>query len=376
MPVRISQPDGYASFSTIASGLTWAADNGARVANISYGVSGSAAVQSAAQYMRNKGGVVVVAGGNSGVYDATAPNASMLSVAATDSTDTRTSWSTYGEFIDISAPGAGIWTTARGGGYSAPSGTSFASPATAGVVALVMAANTALQPSQVENIMTSTADDLGTAGYDTYYGYGRINAAAAVLKATQTQALDTQAPTAFIASPTGGTVSGVVPVSVNASDNIGVTRVDLFANGKLLASDTTTPYSFSWDSTLTPDGAVKLTANAVDAAGNQGASQSVSVTVANTLTTADTSPPTVSITSPTNGSTVGSAVTIRLAAADNVAVSKLSLYINGAIRSVTTGSTLSYRWKTGRALNRWNTISAVAEDATGNKTTTSIQVLR
>lgn len=376
MPVRISQPDGYASFSTIASGLTWAADNGARVANISYGVSGSAAVQSAAQYMRNKGGVVVVAGGNSGVYDATAPNASMLSVAATDSTDTRTSWSTYGEFIDISAPGAGIWTTARGGGYSAPSGTSFASPATAGVVALVMAANTALQPSQVENIMTSTADDLGTAGYDTYYGYGRINATAAVLKATQTQALDIQAPTVSIASPTGGTVSGVVPVSVNASDNIGVTRVDLFANGKLLASDTTTPYSFSWDSTLTPGGAVKLTANAVDAAGNQGTSQSVSVTVANTLTTADTSPPTISITNPANGSTVGSAVTIRLAASDNVAVSKLSLYINGAVRSVTTGSTLSYRWKTGQALNRWNTISAVAEDAAGNKTTTSIQVLR
>lgn len=374
MPVRISQPDGYASFSTIANGLIWAADNGARVANISYGVSGSAAVQSAAQYMRNKGGVVVVAGGNSGVYDATAPNATMISVAATNSSDTRPSWSTYGEFIDISAPGVGIWTTAKGGGYSAPSGTSFASPATAGVVTLLKSANPALSPAQVEDILKSTADDLGSAGYDMYYGYGRINAAAAVLKATQTQALDTQAPSVSIASPTGGTVSGIVPVSVNASDNTGVTRVDLFANGKLVASDTTAPYGFSWDSTFTPDGTVKLTATAVDAANNQGSSSTISVTVANEAKTADTTVPTVGISNPVNGSTVSRMVTINVAAKDNVAVAKLSLYIDGALRSVTNAGSLSYSWNTRKAASGLHTLSAVAEDAAGNKAAAVVEV--
>lgn len=374
MPVRISQPDGYASFSTIANGLIWAADNGARVANISYGVSGSAAVQSAAQYMRNKGGVVVVAGGNSGVYDATAPNATMISVAATNSSDTRPSWSTYGEFIDISAPGVGIWTTAKGGGYSAPSGTSFASPATAGVVTLIKSANPALSPAQVEDILKSTADDLGSAGYDTYYGHGRINAAAAVLKATQTQALDTQAPSVSIASPTGGTVSGIVPVSVNASDNTGVTRVDLFANGKLVASDTTAPYGFSWDSTFTPDGTVKLTATAVDAANNQGSSSAVSVTVANAAKTADTTAPTVGISNPVNGSTVSRTVTINVAAKDNVAVAKLSLYIDGALRSVTNAGSLSYSWNTRKVASGLHTLSAVAEDTAGNKASAVVEV--
>ncbi|MDX1250787.1 MAG: S8 family serine peptidase [Gammaproteobacteria bacterium] len=376
MPVRISQPDGYASLSTIANGLIWAADNGARVANISYGVSGSAAVQSAAQYMRNKGGVVVVAGGNSGVYDATAPNATMISVAATNSSDTRPSWSTYGEFIDISAPGAGIWTTAKGGGYSAPSGTSFASPATAGVVTLIKSANPALSPAQVEDILKSTADDLGTAGYDTYYGHGRINAAAAVLKATQTQALDTQAPSVSIASPIGGTVSGIVPISVNASDNTGVTRVDLFANGKLVASDTTAPYGFSWDSTFTPDGTVKLTTAAVDAANNQGTSQAVSVTVANATKTADTTAPTVGITNPGNGSIVNRTVTISVTAKDDIAIAKLSLYIDGTLRSVTNSSTLSFSWNTRKVANGLHTIAAVAEDTAGNKTSVMVQVMK
>eukprot|EP01032_Pedospumella_encystans_P029387 gene29387-33187_t len=153
--------------------------HGARVANISYGVDDVAAVQNAAQYMRNKGGVVVTAGGNAGAYDASPNTSTMITVAATDGSDLRASWSNYGPYIDVAAPDAGIWTTIKGGGYGADNGTSFASPLTAGVVALMLSANPALQPAQVDSILTSTADDKGTAGRDDYYGYGRINAARA-----------------------------------------------------------------------------------------------------------------------------------------------------------------------------------------------------
>ncbi|MBA3506709.1 MAG: S8 family serine peptidase, partial [Betaproteobacteria bacterium] len=125
MPIRVSDLNGYGSWSAMASGLSWAADRGAKVANISFMVHSSSTVQSAAQYMRNKGGVVVNSAGNTGGFDPTAASDSLISVSATDSGDARAGWSTYGSHVDFSAPGVGIWSTAAGGGYSAVSGTSF-----------------------------------------------------------------------------------------------------------------------------------------------------------------------------------------------------------------------------------------------------------
>jgi len=107
MPVRISDPAGWAYISTIANGLTWAADHGAKVANISFAVSGSYTVQNAAQYMQSKGGSVVVAAGNSGALENVAANSSIITVSATNSSDARTSWSSYGDYVDVSAPGEG-----------------------------------------------------------------------------------------------------------------------------------------------------------------------------------------------------------------------------------------------------------------------------
>jgi subtilisin family serine protease len=105
MPVRISDPAGNASISTIASALIWAADNGARVANISYACTNFSTVVSAAQYFQSKGGVVTVAAGNDGVYDSTADNPYVLTASATTSTDTVASWSNTGTNIDVAAPG-------------------------------------------------------------------------------------------------------------------------------------------------------------------------------------------------------------------------------------------------------------------------------
>jgi len=377
MPVRVSDASGTGTLSAFANGLTYAADHGARIANLSFPVQSSSSTQAAAQYFVNKGGVVFNSAGNYAALDSTPPSNSLVSVSATGSTDIVASWSSYGPYVDLSAPGVGIWTTSLGGGYSSVSGTSFSSPLSAGVAALMMSVNPSLAPSQIVSLMESTAVDLGTAGYDYSYGYGRVNAGAAVIAAAQAKATDVQPPAVAITSPTGGTVSGIVPINVTASDNVGVTRVDLLVSGTLLASDITAPYAFSWDSTALAGSSASLVARAYDAAGNAASSAAVVVSVGGGTIPpppADTTPPTVAITSPGNSSIVTGVVTINVKAGDNVAVSSLSVYVDGKVVSTGNSASISYKWNTKKAASGAHTIGATAKDASGNQTSTTIQV--
>ena len=248
MPVRIADANAYAYYSTIAQGITYAADHGARIANCSYGgVAGSAAIQSAAQYMKSKGGLVFVSAGNNGVDENILPTTTMIAVSATDETDNRTSWSSYGNFVSLAAPGI-TYTTSRGGNYDQWMGTSFSSPLAAGVAALMMAAKPSLDSPQVEKLMFSTAVDIGAAGRDIYYGYGRVDASAAVkAAAASVSTVDTQAPAVAISAPLGSSsVSGMVPVNVGATDNVGVARVELKVNGNTVAVDSAAIDLYRW----------------------------------------------------------------------------------------------------------------------------------
>jgi len=387
MPIRVAYYDAtsgscYAYTSTIASGITYAADHGARIANISYGpLAGSTTIQNAAQYMKSKGGLVIVSAGNDGINENITPTTTMIPVSATDTNDVITSWSSYGSFVAVAAPGAGIWTTSKGGIYQAWSGTSFSSPLTAGVVGLMMAANPALDGSQVESLLYSTAVDLGSAGRDIYYGYGRVNAGAAVQAAVAaTSTVDTQAPTASISAPlASSTVSGLVPVNVSAADNVGVSRVELQVNGSTVATDTASPFSFSWNSTGVPNGMANLVAVAYDAAGNAGASATVAVNVANSTTTVatDTTPPVVAITNPVAGAVSGT-VAVSVNASDNSGAAGISqqLFIDGVLKAKTTGAMLSYNWNTRKIALGSHTVKAVAKDAAGNTSTASVTVTR
>jgi subtilisin family serine protease len=385
LPGRVGSPTGSASYSTMAAGVTWAADKGARVANLSYGgARGSATVQSAAQYLKNKGGLLVTSGGNDGIEEAVAPSDTLIAVSATTSSDVKASWSSYGNYIDVAAPGSGIYTTTNGGGYASVSGTSFASPATAAVVALMMAANPKLAPDDIAKHLFATAVDLGTAGFDKYYGHGRIDAAAAVQAAVAATASDTSAPTVSVSNPTAGaTVSGLVPVGVSASDNVGVVRTELWVNSALVATDITSPYAFSWDSTGVPDGNVTLTARAYDAAGNYG-SRAVTVSVANALLTsdaekavADTVAPKASLSNPTEGMTLSATkVTVSGAGADDVGVVELRLYVDGKLETKVSGSKLSYSLNTRKLSTGAHTIALEAVDAAGNSGVASVSVRR
>lgn len=184
MPIRVTSTTGYASTSAVANGLTWAVDHGARVMNVSFGgVAASSTITQAAKYVAGKGGVVVAAAGNCGCVDSTADNPYIISVSATDQRDALASWSSSGNYVDVAAPGVGILTTYNGGGYGSASGTSFSSPITAGVVALMASASPALTPPDIERLLKANADDLGTGGWDASFGFGRINAFRAVAAA-------------------------------------------------------------------------------------------------------------------------------------------------------------------------------------------------
>lgn len=376
MPIKISDDSGYGSWSAMAQGLTHAADAGVRVANISYMVGGVASVQSAAQYMKNKNGLVFVSAGNTGGLVNDAVTTALIPVASTTTSDARSSFSAYGANIALAAPGQGIYTTAKGGSYGSVSGTSFSSPVAAGVAALVMAANPALSSAQVEHILFTTAVDLGAAGRDPYFGHGRVDAAAAVQAALNTPAADTQAPNVSIANPVANsTVSGLVAVDVNASDNVGVAKVELKVNGAIVATDLTGPFGFSWDSSQVPNGMASLSLVAYDAAGNTKASLPVSVNVANAVA-ADTTPPVVVLTQPVNGAKVSGNVAIKVTASDNGGAAGIRqfLYIDGSLVASSTGASLSHNWNARKAAVGEHQIKVTASDAAGNSTTVAVTV--
>ncbi len=280
MQMRVSDdPAGIAYYSALAAAATYAADNGARVVNMSYsGVCASASIASAANYMRSKGGVAVLAAGNSGTVLDYTNSSSLTCVSATDVNDARTSWSSFGNYVDVSAPGAGMYTTSNGGGYASVSGTSFSAPLTAGIYALMFSANPALTPTQADNILFSTADDLGTAGWDQYYGHGRVNAAKAVAAALATKGTqDTVAPTIPTKLVTSNVTSNSVLLSwaPSTDDNSGVVGYTIYRNGTKLTTVAGTSYS---STNLTSQTAYTYTVRAEDGAGNQsGDSVSVSI---------------------------------------------------------------------------------------------------
>ena len=176
----------------------------------------------------------MVAAGNDGADPGYANNPYMITVSATDSSDAKASWSNYGAFIDVAAPGVSIQTTSRGGSYGNWSGTSFASPVTAGVVAVIMGAN----PAAVSRPGRADPEELGRQDRRRHPSLLRQRPsqrrrAVAMAASSATVTVDSEAPSVNIFSPgSGSTVSGLVQVEVNASDNVGVTDVSLYANGR------------------------------------------------------------------------------------------------------------------------------------------------
>jgi len=371
LPLRISAPDGYATYSAMASAITYAADHGAKVINLSYGGENySSTLQSAVDYAWSKGAVVVASAANYSTDTPYYPAACnhVVAVSATNTSDQLTSFSNYGNWVDVAAPGVSIYTTSRGGGYGAYSGTSFSSPVTAGLLALIFSANPSLTNQDVLDILTQNTDDLGAPGFDSTFAHGRINVSKSLQAALEKrQETDTTPPLAIITSPSDGSVitGGVITVNVSATDNVGVTKVELYVNGSLHSTDTSSPYSFLWDSSQRPDGTYQFYAKAYDAAGNTAQSGSISLNLTRPQT--DTTPPVVSISSPPDGSVItGGVITVNVSATDNVGVTKVELYVNGSLHSTDTSSPYSFLWDSSQRPDGTYQFYAKAYDAAGN----------
>jgi thermitase len=193
MAAKVLNSSGSGSYTAVANGIIWAADNGAKVINLSLGGPASTLLQNAVAYAWNKGAVLACSAGNSGSSAKSYPAAytQCIAVAATDKNDAKASFSNFGnKWVDVAAPGVAILSTLPNTSvylntqygyytsYDALNGTSMASPHVAGLAGLVWAKGDCATNTCVRSKIETTADKV--AGGTKYWAYGRINAYNAV----------------------------------------------------------------------------------------------------------------------------------------------------------------------------------------------------
>ncbi|MBI4743577.1 MAG: S8 family serine peptidase [Actinobacteria bacterium] len=239
MPLKAGNSSGILFSEDIIDAIYYAADNGAKVINMSFGGYYSSTLeQEAIDYARGKGVVIFAAAGNDGntTMNYPAGYTNVIGVGATTNQDQRASFSNYNSSVDLTAPGKYIYSTmptysvsmnslGYSQNYDYVSGTSMASPHTAGLAALIISQNPALTPLEIEQAMQNNADDLGVVGRDDYFGYGRINAYES-LKSLLTVSGLSYSPHPY--NPTAGLAS--ISYTLSKSANIWLIILDLYGN--------------------------------------------------------------------------------------------------------------------------------------------------
>ena len=181
MPLRIGGDDGGYTSAILADSLTYAIDNGARIANLSYDIDefvGDPTFTAGLQYYHDNGGILFSSAGNTNQLNPTRQALEQtILVASTDLADNKSSSSNFGTGIDIAAPGDSILTTDTDGGTVTRSGTSMASGVAAGAAALIWSAKPTWTRDQVIAYLLATADNIDAANpaFVDYLGSGRIN---------------------------------------------------------------------------------------------------------------------------------------------------------------------------------------------------------
>jgi len=301
---KVLDDSGSGAYSWIANGIIWAADNGAKVINLSLGgPSKSTTLENAVNYAWSKGVVVVGAAGNSNNSSKTYPAAytNSIAVAATDNQDNRAYFSSYGsKWVDVAAPGVYVFSTWKDATsnanpqpeclgavcYKYASGTSMSTPLVAGVAGLVWTSDYNQSAFSVRTRIELTSDKIPGTGI--YWSAGRVNAGNAVLQSASPSPspspspvlspspiplADTQPPTISITRPADGSFvsrNRRITISAAAVDNAGVKKVDFYINGSLLYTDTTSPYTVFWRVPYTRNTGYKIEAIATDTSNNTG----------------------------------------------------------------------------------------------------------
>jgi subtilisin family serine protease len=182
LAVRAFDPKGASAEGTtfaILKGLDWAAEQGARVINMSFAGPNDPAIRRSLEAAYKKGIVLVAAAGNAGAKSPPlypAADAHVIAVSATDAEDKLFAQSNRGKHIALAAPGDKLLVAISDGGYEVSSGTSYSAATVSGIVALMLERQGDLTPAGVRGILAKTAKDLGPKGRDTLFGAGLANA--------------------------------------------------------------------------------------------------------------------------------------------------------------------------------------------------------
>ncbi|AGL03690.1 S8 family serine peptidase [Desulfoscipio gibsoniae] len=179
LPVKVLASDGSGSAVNVAQGIIYAVDKGAKVINLSLGVSEvCSVVEDALKYAAYQDVLCVAAAGNDGNSSLSYPASSSytLSVGATDNMDIRASFSNYGSYLDVMAPGVHIPSLVKDGSVMYADGTSMATPHVAALAGLLYSLVPTMTCVDAARIIKEGCDDLGDQGYDTGYGWGRVDA--------------------------------------------------------------------------------------------------------------------------------------------------------------------------------------------------------
>ncbi|HVM13144.1 MAG TPA: S8 family serine peptidase [Egibacteraceae bacterium] len=285
LPVKVLASSG--TMSDVADGIVWATDKGADVISMSLGGhSGTTTVQNAVGYAASRGVVLVAAAGNDGstspMYPAAYPE--VIGVAGSTSSNTLYSWSNYGPWIDVAAPGEhqAIGKDGTVWGYS---GTSSATPAVAGIAGLALSTDHKPTATQVRQALNNGAVNIG-AGVK----HGRVDALNTLTLLNGGPApADTTPPTAPGSLSATATSAQSVSLAWAASlDDVGVAGYRILRDGALVATTTARTHT---DSGLTAGATYRYSVVAYDAAGNTSMAATASVTTP--------TPETVSLMAPT-----------------------------------------------------------------------------
>lgn len=250
MPVKVLDSRGSGTYASVALGIRYAADNGAEVINLSLGGTASdETLRGAVQYAYEKGVTVVAACGNDNAASCLYPAAYddyVIAVGATQYDETKAPYSNYGPSLDLVAPGGNNSLDQNKDGYADGvlqqtfksslylcnfayyffQGTSMAAPHVAGVSALLIAKGNATTPDQIRTALQTTAEDKGISGRDDTYGYGLVNAYAALgWTAVKTCSTDADCSDGLYCNGTETCVAGVCQAGtpINCSDGVACT---------------------------------------------------------------------------------------------------------------------------------------------------------
>jgi thermitase len=236
MPVKVLNNLGKGTYDGVAAGIIYAVDHGAKILNLSLGASTtSTTLANAVNYAYSKGALLIAASGNIGAPSIYYPAAyeNVVAVGSTNPGDDLSTFSNYGAGLDLVAPGSSIYSTFIGD-YGSLDGTSMATPHVAGLAGLIWSVAPNSTHNQVRQMMQNTAQDLGTPGWDQYFGYGRINA----LQALEPYSVNLQ-------ETNGANLTQPVNFFIDDANN-------LIPTEKTMQVITANPGTILWSATISP----------------------------------------------------------------------------------------------------------------------------